>query len=349
MRVTSIPFVQQFVISLVAAATVFRYQAADAQSEPRPILKINRDALDDPSLFRALKNPKCSYCNVQHEKGFVKDDDRVIAWLRSSHDGGAIPLRHFLSASRVINDTYGIFFYDPDGGYVSSFERSPGYRHTYEFHGWRNGVMVVKGNDGSLVSALTGRIFDGPRKGQRLKRIPSMVTDWKPWLTLHPESVAYRMYEGKTFLPLELPTGQSPQARKSMGDVDPRLEPFSPVIGVEVNGRTEAWQLDPKGKLKAVNATVGDQPVAVLWDPSTQTAVSFNRELGKQRLTLRVDPAASSTAPFKDDETGSHWTLAGRAVDGELRGKELDWIPSVQSHWSAWAAEYPETELHTQR
>jgi len=132
-----------------------------------------------PGLFKSITNPPCSFCVVQHRKGFIKQDDRAIAWLRSSHEGGAIPLRHFLAAPRVVNDTYEIFFYDPNGGYVSTFERSPKFKHVYEFHGWRNGIMIVKGNDGSLVSALSGEVFSGPRKGERLKRIPNLVTDWQ--------------------------------------------------------------------------------------------------------------------------------------------------------------------------
>src|SRR6266550_1696596 len=67
--------------------------------------------------------------------------DRVLAWVRGAHNGGAIPIRHFLAAPRVINDTYGLFFYDPDGGYVSAFVKDSG----YEFQGWRRGVMIVKG------------------------------------------------------------------------------------------------------------------------------------------------------------------------------------------------------------
>ena len=51
------------------------------------------------------------------------------------------------------------------------------------------------------------------------------------------------------------------------------------------------------------------------------------------------------SAPFKDKETSTRWTLAGRAVDGPLRGKELKWINSIQCHWYAWSAEYPETLL----
>ena len=38
--------------------------------------------------------------------------------------------------------------------------------------------------------------------------------------------------------------------------------------------------------------------------------------------------------------------MAGRAVDGPLRGKQLDWINSVQCRWYAWVAENPKTEIH---
>src|SRR5206468_5395965 len=140
--------------------------------EPSPKL------LSKPGLFKSLTEPPCSYASTQNRKGFIRNDDRVIAWVRGAHNGGAIPIRLFLSAPRVINDTYGLFFYDPDGGYVSAFQKDKG----YEFEGWRNGVMVVKGADGTLWCALTGCAFEGPKKGQRLERQPSLLTEWGYWL-----------------------------------------------------------------------------------------------------------------------------------------------------------------------
>jgi len=41
--------------------------------------------------------------------------------------------------------------------------------------------------------------------------------------------------------------------------------------------------------------------------------------------------------------------LAGRAVDGPLRGKELEWVNSVQCKWYAWVAEFPETALFAEK
>jgi hypothetical protein len=301
---------------------------------------------EKPGLFKSITNPPCSYCIVQHRKGLIKKADRVVAWLRSSHDGGAIPLRHMLAAPRVINDTYGIFFYDPDGGYVSAFERSPGYKHTYEFHGWRGGVMVVKANDGSLVSALTGEIFKGPRKGQRLKRIPNMVTDWQHWLSLHPKSVAYQLFDGKKYPLAPLPTEQSQDASESMGKIDARLKPFINVIGVESGGKSKAFPLDVEEQPSVFTDTVDGQPIVVFWYGPTKTAVAFSSVLDGQTLTFSLNEKGPETAPFTDQETGTSWTLAGRAVDGKLLGKELKWVNSIQCHWYAWSSEYPATQLH---
>src|SRR5437764_13186876 len=104
-----------------------------------------------PGLYKSLTEPPCSYCSTENRKSLAQPGDRVLAWVRGAHNGGAIAIRHFLAAPRVINDTYGLFFYDPDGGYVAAFVKDYG----YEFAGWRGGVMVVKGRDGTMGSALT--------------------------------------------------------------------------------------------------------------------------------------------------------------------------------------------------
>lgn len=298
--------------------------------------------LVQPGRFKALTEPPCSYCSTQHRKGFILGEDRVVAWLRAAHNGGAVPLRHFLSGPRVINDTYGLFFYDADGGYVAAFRKDYG----YELHGWRRGVMVVRGDDGTLWSALTGIAFDGPKKGQRLERIPSLMTDWGHWMMLHPESTAYDLFDGQKYNATPLPTTMSEEAKRSMGQVDPRLKPLANVLGVEFGGVNKAYALDGLAPRACLLDTVDDRDIAVLWYGPTKTAVAFDRKLGDKSLTLYADDVSPESAPFKDKETGTRWTLAGRAVDGPLQGKELTWVNSIQCRWYAWSAEYTETLLH---
>jgi len=332
---------QLFAVGLLAFCYSSAAQAQDdakAQSK-EPSRKEKIDA--EPGLFKPLTEPPCSYCVNQNSKGFVKPDDVVLAWIRGNHNGGAFPLRFFIAKSRVINDTYGLFFYDPDGGYVAAFKKDYGYR----FHGWRGGVMVVEGADGTLWSALTGRAFQGPQKGKMLERVPSMTTTWGHWLMLHPESTAYDLFDGKRYPPVDLPTEMSSKARESMGKVDERLEPFGNVLGVEGKESQIAFLLTGLEKRDVRQTEFENQSVVVFWYGPTNSAVAFNAEIDGRKLSFYADEISPETAPFKDRETGTRWTLAGRGIDGPLRGKELTWVNSLQCRWYAWSFEYPETKV----
>src|SRR6266446_589224 len=141
-----------------------------------------------PNAFTTLVNPACSHCRDEAKRrgSELRPDDRVLCWIRGYSEGGAIPLRFFLNSYRVISDTYGVFVYDPDAGYARGFAPSL----DFSFYGWRNGVMVMKHKDGTLYSCLTGVAFDGPRKGDKLKAVPTLVSDWGPWLKAYPHAVA---------------------------------------------------------------------------------------------------------------------------------------------------------------
>lgn len=289
-----------------------------------------------------LNEPPCSYVLLQNDKSLVKPDDRVVAWIRGKHNGGAIPLRHFLAGPRVINDTYGLFFYDPEGGYVAAYEKAYG----YELHGWRRGVMVVRHTDGTLFSALTGVAFAGPRQGQQLTRIPSIATTWSHWLLLHPESTAYDLFDGAKYPVVELPTQPNATSVQSRGSIDARLPADAEVIGVKVGNACMAFPLDGLPARAVLQDKVGGWTIAVLWLGSTHTAVAFRAVKDGTLLDLSVDPIAADVDPFKDKNTGTRWSMAGRGIDGLLRGHELEWVDSIQCKWFAWVAEHSDTAVH---
>src|ERR687893_50557 len=78
-----------------------------------------------------------------------------------------------------------------------------------------------------------------------------------------------------------------------------------------------------------------------LWCWVSKSATAFEAMLDGKPLSFFADQVSPETAPFKDRETGTRWTLAGRGVDGPLKGRELTWVSSLQCRWYAWAAEYP--------
>jgi hypothetical protein len=340
--------------------------AGGSPAEDRPPVVAN------PGAFETLVNPACSHCRdeARRRAGDLRPADRVLAWTRGYSDGGAIPVRFFLAPYRVISDSYGVFVYDPDAGYARGF--APSYE--FRFHGWRNGVMVMKNKDGTLYSCLTGVAFDGPRKGSRLTPVPTVVTDWGSWLGKYPDAVAYHMFD--KYKPVELPAGGHPDSVKSRGQPDPRLRPAEEVLGVWTGTTARAYPVAALAKAGVVAEVVGGEPAVVFWEPATRTAAAYLPVAAQPRkfkapapdetgvskpdpgvptpagtpvlpdraVTLALAPAGSA-GRFRDAETGSFWDITGRCVAGELNGWTLAWLDGVQVKWFAWAAEYPGTTV----
>jgi hypothetical protein len=326
-----------------------------------------------PDAFKTLVNPACSHCRDEAKRraADLNSDDRVLAWTRGYSDGGAIPMRFFLAPYRVISDSYGVFAFDPDAGYARGF--APSYE--FRFHGWRNGVMVMRHKDGTLYSCLTGVAFEGPKKGTRLTPIPSLVSEWGYWLEKYPGAVAYHMFD--KYQPVELPTKENADSRMSRGEPDPRLRPDDPVLGVWTGEAARAYPISLLERRGLLSEEVGGKPLLILWEPKTKSASAYRPVASQPRKFKAPEPDASGVskpdegvpvppgapvvpprtvtlelapAPaaglFRDAETKSLWDVAGRCVEGELKGWTLEWVDSVQAKWFAWAAEYPGTTVY---
>jgi len=328
-----------------------------------------------PDTFETLVNPNCSHCRDEAtlRAGDLRDDDRVLCWIRGYSNGGAIPHRFFLNKWRVISDSYGVFVYDSDAGFVRGY--APSYE--FRFHGWRNGVMVMQRSDGTLFSCLTGQAFAGPGQGSRLEPVPTLPSDWGYWLKNYPEAVAYRMYE--KYQPFTVPADANEDSVRSRGTQDARLPADDQVLGVWTGKTAKAYPLSVLAKQKFIADEIDGEPLVVLWESSTNSAAAYRPvanqprkfqgpnpdksgvsppdagiplpagtvELPSRGLTLEYR-AATATGLVIDKESQSRWDVAGRAVEGELKDWTLTWIDSTQVKWFAWSAEYPETQVYGQ-
>lgn len=292
-----------------------------------------------PDARRTLVNPDCSHCKDEAKRraAQLRDDDRVLCWIRGKYQGGAIPWRFYLVPYRVISDTYGVFVYDPDAGFVRGFEPSL----DFEFYGWRNGVMVMRHKNGSLYSTLTGLAFDGPDKGKQLKVIPTLESDWGPWNKHYPDTVAYKMYD--KYQPVELSKRADVESLKSRTSADVRLVDETPVLGLWSNGKAKAYPVKVLAERGVINDELGGDQIAVFWYAPTRTAVAY-KNTGEKPFELDGQHPA---APFRRaDAPAAHYDVTGR-LEGSKELDGLPWVDGVQVKWYAWAAEHPETALYT--
>src|SRR5262245_27555215 len=257
-----------------------------------------------PNFFKTLVNPECSHCVDESKRraGDLRDDDRVLAWIRGKYDGGAVPFRFFLVPYRVISDTYGVWVYDAEAGFVRGYEPSL----DFSFYGWRNGVMAIQHKDGTLFSALSGVAFDGPRKGAALKPLPTIETDWGYWLKSYPGTVAYHMFE--KYVAQELPTSPNAESVATRPSPDARLKSDEPILGIAMGDQAKAYPISILSSNHIIHDRIGDQDVVALWYAPTKTAAIYaprmENETTPTRLQLRHD-AQIATGPFMDHETFS--------------------------------------------
>ncbi len=333
-----------------------------------PALADDPPVVAKPDAFETLVNPSCSHCvdEAKRRADELRPGDPVLAWTRGYSDGGAIPVRFFLAPHRVISDSYGVFVYDPDAGFARGF--APSYR--FKFHGWRNGVMVMRHDDGTLYSCLSGVAFDGPRKGDRLPVVPTINTTWGDWVREYPGAVAYHMFD--KYRPVELPKEANPDSVKSRpAKTDPRLKAEDLVLGVRVGDKTKAYPLARFAATGPKADDVGGTPI-VLFGKVTGEVAAYRPVASPPRKYRAPRPDKDGVSPpdpgtppaggadlkprtltgFKDSKVGpldrdttSEWDVAGRCVRGELKGWTLEPVDAVVCKWFAWSAEYPDTEV----
>lgn len=140
--------------------------------------------------------------------------------------------------------------------------------------------------------------------------------------------------------PLDFPRYESPQEAGWLRDDD-----F--VLGVEFNNDARAYPLKILNWHEIVNEKVGGKDVLISYCPLCRSGILFDRHLEGRVLTFGNTGALyESDMVMYDRQTGSFWfQVAGRAIRGPLKGKELSLLPSFLTTWGEWRTLYPATKL----
>ncbi|MBI4306631.1 MAG: DUF3179 domain-containing protein, partial [Chloroflexi bacterium] len=122
------------------------------------------------------------------------------------------------------------------------------------------------------------------------------------------------------------------------------------VVGTGFDAGPKAFPHSILEKQTVVNDTVAGSPALVWFDPDTETALVYERQVDGQVLTFDAVPGGTPFAFLRDRETGTTWSpLSGIAIEGPLRGKALKRIHATNVFWFAWADFYPETVIYQTR
>lgn len=297
--------------------------------------------------------------------GWLDAKEPVIA-LEIDGDARAYPLQ-IMTWHEIVNDEV--------GGVPVTVTFCPLCNSAITFDRRLDGLVLDFGTSGNLRNSdlimwdrqtetwwqqLTGEGIVGELTGKRLTFLPAAVISWEDFKVTFPDGqvLARPTDTGRRY-------GQNPYVGYDRadsppflfrGDLDGRLLPKERVAAVNIGGVDAAFPFTTLSEERVVNYTVGDQDLVIFFKPGTRSALDqlligesrevgatgiFVPELNGQKLTFRAEGDK-----FIDNETGSTWSLLGKAIEGPSAGQQLTPIVHANHLWFAWAAFKPDTLIY---
>jgi hypothetical protein len=221
----------------------------------------------------------------------------------------------------------------------------------------RNSDLIMWDNKTlSWWQQFTGEAIVGDLTGTQLEMIPAPLVAWKDFKAAYPN--------GTVLSNQERPYGQnpyvgydsSPQPFLFLGTPDPRLPATERVLGVFSGQSAAAYPLSVIATKGVIEDTFEDQKIVIFYEPGQVSAldkgsIADSKEVGSAAMFKSEVDGQALTFTYQegvitDSETGSEWDVFGRAIKGELAGKQLQPVLSHVHFWFAWAAFRPDTTIY---
>ncbi len=309
------------------------------------------------------------YESLADARGWLDDRSPVIA-LSVGDEARAYPLA-ILMWHEIANDTLGgasvVVTFCPLCNTALVFDRQlDAVVHDFGTTGnlrFSDLVMYDRQTE-SWWQQATGEAIVGELTGRKLTFLPAQIVSFADFERAHPNGDVLSRDTGN---PRDY--GRNPYVGYDTVDQNPflfdgvldgRLPPKERVVTVGEGDNAVAFPYSELRKVGVAPATIGGDEIVVFWTPGTASALDgpsiddsedigstgvFEAVVGGRQLTFARE--GGEAAPIKVRETGSTWSIAGIAIDGELEGSRLEPVVHGDHFWFAWAAFAPKTTIWT--
>jgi len=204
----------------------------------------------------------------------------------------------------------------------------------------------------------------GEFAGERLTFVASQLVNWETFRETYPDGQVLsrdtgfpdreRWYGNNPYEDYD--SQRSPIAQFFRTKRDKRLPAMERVVALESGNDAYAYAFSKLADERVVNDKIDGRAIVVFWAPGTASAVDSRSidngtDVGStgvfdRRLDGRVlDFKAKGDGRFEDERTGSTWDILGRAIQGPLKGRQIQALVHGNHFWFAWGAFRPDTKI----
>lgn len=226
-----------------------------------------------------------------------------------------------------------------------------GRRLTFRLAGINNQNFVMRDEQtGSWWQQVSGVAIHGPLKGRRLTPVPHDQLTFETWKTEQPggrvlkwdQQVADREDYVEADWDEDMARVPIPKLNTPVKD---GIEGRTLMVGITVGGRSKAW---PQQSVVAAGVTLDELngvPLLLLTSTDGRSLRAFDRRVADEPLTFVRAGTGPHSGVLLDLETLSEWNFQGRAVKGELAGRQLARVELLIDYWFNWVRYNPTTEV----
>ena len=200
---------------------------------------------------------------------------------------------------------------------------------------------------GSWWQQISGEAIQGELKGQKLENVEMDEVSFAVFKRENPNGrvlrpdekiLAEQKYESADW---ETQVGKMPVRIST--DLDKSLEPRTLILGLEAGGKSKAYPFSAIEKQNPILDVVGGKNIVIFLAEDKKSVRAFERESDGKTLEFFVKPDSNEIV---DAETGSVWDFSGKAISGELAGRQLKRITVMKDYWFDWKTYHADTQLY---
>jgi len=311
----------------------------------------------------ALNNPK--FISVADAGSWLKAKEPVIS-LVIDGEARAYPLQ-ILIWHEIINDKFkgipvAVTFCPLCYSAVAFDRRLDGKIHNFGVSGmlrYSDMVMFDRETE-SWWQQITGEAIVGDLTGKKLKQIPAQIVGFEQFAKAFPEGKVVsketgysRNYGRNPYVGYD-EIGKTPFLFK--GKTDGRIRPMEKIVVVEFDGQSTVYPHTTTRKMRVINDEIGSHRVVIFHTDGANSAldagtISESKDIGATGVFVPEVDGKKLNFSFKngvfiDNETKSRWNVFGRAVSGQLKGKQLKRIQHGDYFAFAWLTFRPKSVIY---
>lgn len=313
-------------------------------------------SIDDPS-----------FVSVDAASDWVDPEEPIIL-VEHNDEARGYPLQ-ILTFHEIVNDDIGgtpvAVTFCPLCYSAIAFERSlDGEPVTFGVSGLlrKSDLVMYDRKTETLWQQFTGEAIVGTLAGETLELVSSQIVSFRQFAKDYPDAPVLSRKTG-----YDRPYGQNPYAGYDDvdskpfaydGPTDDRLPPKEKVVAVSLGDTHKGYPHSVTRKKRVVHDKIGNRPLVVFHAPGAVSALDarkisrskedgttgvFERQVDGRTLTFQYE----GQGRFKDNETGSVWTVTGQSVEGPLAGTRLNRIQHGNYFAFSWFAFRPAAVLYS--